>query len=106
GITDGRARGNAPRRPRTASGESERHYCELCRTGRSMEKRGRENDTWGPRVSSNFPLISNFWIVTPPLPRRTPSPRSHPLLSLLHAIPTREARFAAPPGSHPVVLPF
>ena len=46
GVTDGRARGNAPRRPRTASGESERHYCEPCVTGRNREK-GGESMTCG-----------------------------------------------------------
>jgi len=74
-ATDGRARGNAPRRPRTASGESERHYCKPCVTGRNREKRGRENDMWGPRVRFDFHLISNFWIVTILPPKRNLVPR-------------------------------
>ena len=45
-ATDGRARGNVPRRPRTASGESECHYCEPCVTGRNREK-GGESMTGG-----------------------------------------------------------
>ena len=63
-TTDGRATRRCPRRPRTASGESERHYCEPCVTGRNREKRGRENDMWGPHVRFEFHLISNLWIVT------------------------------------------
>ena len=35
-----------------------------CSTRRNREKRGRENDTWGPHVRFDFHLISNFWIVT------------------------------------------
>jgi len=45
-ATDGRARGDVPRRPRTASGESECHYCEPCVTGRNREK-GGESMTGG-----------------------------------------------------------
>ena len=63
-ATDGRARGDVPRRPRNGFGRRRCHYCEPCVTGRNREKRGRENDMWGPRVRFDFHLISNFWIVT------------------------------------------
>ena len=36
---DGRARGDAPRRPRTASGELLPPYCALCATGRREGER-------------------------------------------------------------------
>ena len=83
-ATDGRARGDVPRRPRNGFGRRRCHYCEPCVTGRNREKRGRENDRWGPCVSSNFHLISNFWIVTPrpshlPLPAPQPMAASNPL---------------------------
>ena len=54
---------------------SERHYCELCGTGRNREKRGRETDMWGPRVRIFFYLNSNFRIVTILPPKRNLVPR-------------------------------
>jgi len=74
-ATDGRARGDVPRRPRNGFGRRRCHYCEPCVTGRNREKRGRENDMWGPHVRFDFHLISNLWIVTILPPKRNLVPR-------------------------------
>ena len=74
-ATDARARGDVPRRPRNGFGRRRCHYCEPRVTGRNREKRGRENDMWGPHVRFDFHLTSNLWIVTILPPKRNLVPR-------------------------------